>query len=132
MITNRREFLKASCLALGVGLVAPAMALSVINPQNPQDNNDQGQKWDDVVYTSAITCPKCGTRHPLTMPSEHALRVFLCSVCLTWLAPKQGDHCLFESYGTGPCAATQIKKRRAAGLPVWVFQDNQGQNNNNQ
>lgn len=120
MITNRREFLKAGCVALGVGFVVPSLARPVKTPANW---NGIPPDWDGPVSTSAIRCPVCGTVHPLAIPSEHSLRVFLCSVCLTWLAPKKGDHCLFDSYGTVPCVITQIKQLRAKGKPVWLFSD---------
>ena len=112
MNTNRREFLKLSCLVLGVGFAVPVLA----KPKVPV-------AWDGVVFTSAIVCPNCGTQHPLPIPSEHPLRVFLCDTCLTWLSPKNGDHCLFDSYGTVPCVITQLKQRRAKGQPDWVFSD---------
>jgi hypothetical protein len=113
MKSTRREFLKASCLALGVGLAVPALAIPRRVPP----------VWDGIVYTSTVTCPICGTRQQLTIPSESQLSVYHCSRCLSWLKPKQGDHCIFESYGSVPCVAIQIKERRAKGLPIWVFNE---------
>jgi hypothetical protein len=121
MKATRREFLKTSCLALGVGLAAPALAIPVRPPP---------VAWDGIVYTSTLMCPVCHTRYELTIPSEQPLRVFLCSTCLTWLEPKPGDHCLFDSYGTVPCAVVQILQQRAKGIPDWVFSDMRGQPGN--
>jgi hypothetical protein len=108
MKANRRDFLKASLLALGAGLAAPALA-------KPRRENPV---WDDVVYQAVITCPVCKTQELVTMPAEQPLRVYQCRVCKTWLSPKKNDHCIFESYGSKHCAAIQIKERRQKGLPI--------------
>jgi hypothetical protein len=108
MKTNRREFLKASLLALGVGFATRALAKPKI--RNPV--------WDDIVYESVVTCPVCKTKELLTIPAESPLGVYHCPKCLTWLSPKQGDHCIFESYGSKHCAQIQIKERRAKHLPI--------------
>src|ERR1700745_2564010 len=108
MKTSRREFLKAGCLALGVGLAVPALAI-------PRRTSPV---WDGVVYTSTVTCPTCGTQQQLTIPSEDPLRVYHCPKCLSWLQPRQGDHCIFESYGSVPFVAIQIVRRCAQGFAI--------------
>jgi TAT (twin-arginine translocation) pathway signal sequence len=108
MKANRRDFLKASLLALGAGLAVPVLA-------KPRRENPV---WDGVVYQAVITCPVCKTQETVTMPAESPLRVYHCPVCLTWLSPKKGDHCIFESYGSTHCAQLQIKERRQKGLPI--------------
>lgn len=109
---SRREFLKTSSLALGfvgcMGFVGRALALPrKILPV-----------WDGVTKVSAVTCPACKKKTQVTMSSENATRVFHCPNCLTWLSPKKGDHCIFDSYGSVKCQAIQIKTRRANNLPV--------------
>jgi hypothetical protein len=107
MKANRRDFLKASLLALGAGLAVPALA-------KPRRENPV---WDGVVYQAVITCPVCKTQETVAMPPESPLRVYHCPVCLSWLSPKKNDHCIFESYGSKHCAQLQIKERRQKGLP---------------
>jgi hypothetical protein len=80
--------------------------------------NRQNLVWDGVVYQAVITCPVCKTQETVGMPPESPLRVYHCPVCLTWLSPKKNDHCIFESYGSKPCAQLQIKERRQQGLPI--------------
>jgi anaerobic selenocysteine-containing dehydrogenase len=108
MKANRRDFLKASLLAMGAGFATGALAIPrMANPV-----------WDGVVYQAVITCPVCKTQETVTMPPESPLRRYHCPVCLTWLSPKKNDHCIFESYGNTACAALQIKERRQQGLPI--------------
>lgn len=52
---------------------------------------------------STITCPKCGTQHLETMPTDACLHFYECPACHTLLSPKAGDCCVFCSYGTVKC-----------------------------
>jgi anaerobic selenocysteine-containing dehydrogenase len=108
MKPNRRDFLKASLLAMGAGFATRALA-------TPRKKNPV---WDGVVYQAVITCPVCKTQETVTMPPEQPLRKYHCPVCLTRLSPKKNDHCIFESYGSKHCAQLQIKERRKQGLPI--------------
>jgi hypothetical protein len=105
---NRRDFLKASLLALGAGVVTSTLAI-------PRRRNPV---WDGVVYQAVVTCPVCKTQETVSMPPESPLRVYHCPKCLAWLSPKKGDHCIFESYGSKHCAQLQIKERREKHLPI--------------
>ena len=57
--------------------------------------------------TSELTCPKCGNRTLAEMPTEACQFFFDCPACQTVLRPKQGDCCVFCSYGTVPCPPVQ-------------------------
>lgn len=110
MKTNRRKFLILGCLAFCASFVTRAFAVK----------NKKGKKvqWDGVVGTCVVTCPVCKTQVQETMVSETLKLIYHCPVCLTWLSPKKGDHCIYESYGSVHCPPIQIKGRRAAGLPI--------------
>ena len=80
----------------------------------------QNPNWDGVSYISSVQCPVCGTVEQRGMPIESPLRIYHCPQCKSWLSPKKGDHCIFDSYGSVPCAPIQIKARRAKGLVIFA------------
>lgn len=80
----------------------------------------QNPSWNGISYTSSVICPVCGSMEQRGMPIESPLRIYQCPKCKSWLSPKQGDHCIFDSYGSLPCAAIQIKARRAKGLVIFA------------
>ena len=60
------------------------------------------------VLQSIITCPECGQRTTETMPTDACVFFYDCSACHTRLKPKQGDCCVFCSYGSVPCPPIQM------------------------
>ena len=60
-----------------------------------------------VELESTITCPKCGHRKKETMPTDACQFFYECENCKTVLKPKQGDCCVFCSYGTIKCPSKQ-------------------------
>ena len=65
------------------------------------------QKLNIMFLESVITCPHCATAKAETMPTD-ACRVFYdCTGCGARLRPKQGDCCVFCSYGSVPCPPIQ-------------------------
>lgn len=56
---------------------------------------------------STITCPACGHRSTETMPADACLFFFECPACTALLRPKDGDCCVFCSYGTVACPPVQ-------------------------
>lgn len=67
-----------------------------------------------VILESVITCPKCGYRAEETMPTNACLFFYECSRCGAKLKPKQGDCCVFCSYGSVPCPPIQSNKKCCA------------------
>ena len=61
----------------------------------------------DVRLESDLTCPACGatTRH--TMPEDACVYFFDCIACNALIEPKQGDCCVFCSYGSASCPPAQ-------------------------
>jgi hypothetical protein len=108
MKTNRRNFLILSCLAFCASFVTRAFAV----------RKKTKIEWDGVVGTCVVTCPVCKTQVQEVMIPEIVKTIYHCPICLTWLSPKKNDHCIYESYGSVNCPPIQIKKRRAAGLPI--------------
>ena len=64
----------------------------------------------DILIESTITCPKCGSRDTVTMPTDACQYFYECRSCSAILTPKQGDCCVFCSYGTVPCPPKQHER----------------------
>ncbi|WP_088694852.1 MULTISPECIES: GDCCVxC domain-containing (seleno)protein [unclassified Rhizobium] len=58
---------------------------------------------------SILTCPLCGHRSVETMPVDACVWVHECRGCGATLKPKQGDCCIFCSYGSVPCPPIQAR-----------------------
>lgn len=61
----------------------------------------------DLKRQSVITCPNCGHEQQETMPMDACTWSWECPQCKTDTNPKQGDCCVFCSYGTIPCPSMQ-------------------------
>ena len=60
-----------------------------------------------IILESVITCPACGHSQTETMPTNACVVFYDCPDCKTKLSPKQGDCCVFCSYGSVPCPPIQ-------------------------
>lgn len=56
---------------------------------------------------STITCPECRHSEEETMPTDACLYFYECKGCGAMLKPKEGDCCVFCSFGTVPCPPVQ-------------------------
>lgn len=66
-----------------------------------------------VTFTSILTCPHCGEQHVEIMAAYSCAVVFVCHGCGTTLRPREGDCCVFCTYGSAPCPAIQMERRRS-------------------
>jgi hypothetical protein len=62
---------------------------------------------------SVLTCPNCGHQSRETMPTNACQFFYDCKRCGQRLKPKQGDCCVFCSYGTVPCPPMQEEVGKA-------------------
>jgi hypothetical protein len=62
---------------------------------------------DTAILTSTITCPECKFEKSETMPTDACTYFYKCTNCEILLKPKQGDCCVFCSYGTVKCPPIQ-------------------------
>jgi len=60
-----------------------------------------------AALESVITCPNCGHKQRETMPSDACVFFYDCKGCGAVLRPKQGDCCVFCSYGSVKCPPVQ-------------------------
>lgn len=65
----------------------------------------------NVELTSTITCPKCGHQKTETMPTNACTFFYECENCKERLKPKEGDCCVFCSYGSVKCPPIQQGKK---------------------
>ena len=56
---------------------------------------------------STITLPGCGHRVSETMPTDACMFFYICQGCGMRIKPKEGDCCVFCSYGDVPCPPIQ-------------------------
>ena len=60
-----------------------------------------------VELQSVFTCPECGFQKEETMPTDACQFLYECMRCHAITRPKQGDCCVFCSYGTVQCPPKQ-------------------------
>jgi len=60
-----------------------------------------------MKLTSTITCPLCGHQSTETMPTDACQFFYDCKGCGEVLRPKDGDCCVYCSYGDVPCPPIQ-------------------------
>lgn len=60
-----------------------------------------------IIYDSEITCPECWCISTEKMPTDSCQFFYECKNCKTTLNPKQGDCCVYCSYGSVPCPSIQ-------------------------
>lgn len=63
----------------------------------------------EIISDSELTCPECGHQELLKMPTDACLWFHECSGCHLLLKPKQGDCCVFCSYGSVACPPIQLQ-----------------------
>jgi hypothetical protein len=68
-----------------------------------------------VELRSTLTCPHCGHQAAETMPADACQFLYECKGCRTLLRPKEGDCCVFCSYGDVPCPSIQEARGGATG-----------------
>lgn len=79
--------------------------------QTPDLSNAVAKKDTTVKIaapnTSDITCPSCGFTKNERLPTEVCLIKYTCQKCSKDIFPKEGDCCVFCSYGTVKCPSKQ-------------------------
>lgn len=60
-----------------------------------------------MILDSTIRCPNCGYESTERMPTDACQFFYDCKRCGTRLRPKDGDCCVFCSFGTVPCPPVQ-------------------------
>jgi hypothetical protein len=74
------------------------------------DAYDLHRDGNTMILESVITCPRCATARSERMPTDACQFFYVCTGCGTTLRPKQGDCCVFCSYGSVPCPPVQAER----------------------
>lgn len=61
----------------------------------------------EIIFKSIIICPECGFSKEETIPIDSCQFFYECTKCSKVLRPKEGDCCVFCSYGTVKCPPIQ-------------------------
>jgi hypothetical protein len=61
----------------------------------------------NIKIYSVITCPICGYSKEEKMPEDACQFFYECENCKTVIKPKEGDCCVYCSYGTEKCPSKQ-------------------------
>lgn len=64
-------------------------------------------KTTEASIKSEITCPECKYKKMEEMPTDVCLLSYTCVKCSAVLHPKEGDCCVFCTYGTHKCPSIQ-------------------------
>ena len=62
----------------------------------------------EPILKSTITCPQCGHKKKELMPTDACVYFYDCENCKTVLKAKDGDCCVYCSYGTVQCPPMQL------------------------
>tara|TARA_Y100000815_G_C13233933_1_gene459131 strand:- start:81 stop:293 length:213 start_codon:yes stop_codon:yes gene_type:complete len=65
---------------------------------------------EEIQLKSTITCPKCGHKKEEEMPTNNCQFFYECENCKETLKPKEGDCCVYCSYGLVACPPIQKNK----------------------
>ncbi|MCW3701354.1 hypothetical protein UE95_039425 [Burkholderia cenocepacia] len=63
-----------------------------------------------TIFESVLTCPHCGFTQREMMPTDTCQFFYECPGCHALLRPKQGDCCVFCSFGSMPCPSIQQRR----------------------
>jgi hypothetical protein len=64
----------------------------------------------EVQLNSTLVCPSCGSEKEEVMPEDACQFFYECEGCKQVLKPKEGDCCVYCSYGSVPCPPIQMNK----------------------
>lgn len=62
-----------------------------------------------IKLQSTITCPQCGHQKTETMPEHMCQFMYQCENCQNYFRPKEGDCCVYCSYGDVQCPPKQLE-----------------------
>lgn len=88
-------------------LYAGMFGLLIATVWNYKRNKMHNNYNKTIELKSTITCPNCNHKKDEIMPTDACQYFYECENCKTRLKPKQGDCCVYCSYGTVKCPPIQ-------------------------
>lgn len=80
------------------------------NEANEEKNLATSESSTEKSDICEITCPYCGHKEIEVLPTEVCQIKYTCKNCGEVLTPKDGDCCVFCSYGSHKCPSMQEEK----------------------
>ena len=74
------------------------------------NNGGQFTAEEQMQMFSELSCQKCGHTQIEKMPTDYCQWFYECKKCSSLLKPKEGDCCVFCSYGTVKCPPKQSEE----------------------
>lgn len=94
-----------------IGIIINVLFLFVLFVQCETKSESTFKEQETTVLIdstkSEITCPKCGAKETLTMPTDQCQIKYTCQSCKAESFPKDGDCCVFCTYGNHKCPSMQ-------------------------
>lgn len=116
----RGSILKSGFLFAGILLVFCQCSTPVDEAKADETCDEDAccESSTESSETSEITCPKCGHKATETLPTQVCQIKYNCKKCDTLLMPKEGDCCVFCTYGTHKCPSMQEDQEEEVMEPV--------------
>ena len=93
------EMISMPFLLLGLGLISYSIY---------KINKNKASSQVNIISHSTITCPLCNFSKEEKMPTNACQFFYECESCKKIIKPKEGDCCVYCSYGTIPCPPIQL------------------------
>lgn len=106
-ISDGLEKFSGLFITLGLGL----FAFGIYQYRNRNRNRTNKCENKTPMLKSTITCPECGFIKEEIMPLNACQFFYECENCKKVLKPKEGDCCVYCSYGTVPCPPIQLDEK---------------------
>ena len=105
------KYLKTISSIIFLAIIFTQCSTDTVNkePMNKEkkDRSNNIESSNMQSKTSEITCPECGNKSTEVLPTDVCAIIYTCENCKTELTPKDGDCCVFCTYGTHKCPSMQ-------------------------
>ena len=77
------------------------------NQETEKETCCEAKSSEKLSESSEITCPKCDFTKEEVLPTDVCVIKYTCSNCNYEMTPKDGDCCVYCTYGTHKCPSKQ-------------------------
>lgn len=103
----KKYFLLIPLIALLIGCHSGDPVTYINHSKDTPIHTISPDQNSEASLFSEITCPKCKHTKTEKLPTEVCLVSYTCENCKEVLHPKDGDCCVFCTYGTHKCPSKQ-------------------------
>jgi hypothetical protein len=109
LVLSQREALERAH-ALFAGVLDRRMPSHALSPHDDPIDSVADGRMQPIETAATITCPQCGERQLVEMPTGACQIRHTCRFCGAMLRPLAGDCCVFCSYGDRRCPPEQVAR----------------------